>query len=107
MSDIFGGDREKTDNAAELLATVEVTQLVDAIVAAVRAGWLISFGCGQDGYAASVAVLDGGKIQRVWCENADSLEKALDRVLRAANEASGTGKSGSGASALRGRRAKT
>lgn len=84
---IFGGgsdDGASQDHAAELFAECDQAVLNDAITAAVRSGWLISFGCGRDGYAASVAIINRGKTDRAWCEDAMSLDRALGAVLAAA-----------------------
>lgn len=79
-----------TTNAVDSLRAADGALLADAVLAAVGRGWLLSFGRSRDGYAASIAVLDGGSTSRVWCEDAASVERALARVLEAATDVSAT-----------------
>jgi hypothetical protein len=89
--DIFADSSGQDGHAVELIQTADASQLVDAMVAAIGAGWLFSIGVGRDGYALSVGVIADGKVQRVWCDDQASLERALDRVLTAAKGEGGTG----------------
>lgn len=83
---IFGGDRDQSsENAVEILRAVDSAALHDALLFAVRRGWMLSFGASRDGWAASVSVLvAGAKPDRAWCETTDELERALTAICEAA-----------------------
>lgn len=78
------GDRGGESNAAETLATVDGAVLQDALVEAVRAGWLVSVSSGRDGYALRLTVIDGGAKSGVWLEDAAAADRALSGLVRSA-----------------------
>jgi len=87
MAGIFGSGRiENEDNAESIVRAVDTSALHDAVLAAVRRGWLLGFGRGRDGYAASVSVLDSGERSVAWCETTEQLDSALRRVVEAATD---------------------
>lgn len=86
---VFADGPQDSSNAVDVVRAADSAALHDAVLAAIGRGWLVSFGRGRDGFAASVSVLDGGEVSRAWCDSAESFQTALDRVVRAANEAGG------------------
>lgn len=88
QKDIFGGERSEgsDSNAVDVLRGVQSSLLHDTILAAVRKGWLISFGRSRDGYTASVAVLDSGAVSRGWASDTSALEALLERAMTAATD---------------------
>jgi hypothetical protein len=78
------GERGDDSNAAETMATVDGAVLQDALVEAVRVGWLVSVSSARDGYALRLTVIDGGAKSGIWLEDAAALEKALHGLTRSA-----------------------
>lgn len=73
-------------NAEDALRAADSAVLHDALLASVRRGWLISIGRSRDGGSLSLAILDGGEVQRVWCSTSGEVEAALTRVTEAATD---------------------
>lgn len=74
-----------SEHGAELLYAVGSEVLVDALVSACRAGWLVSLSTSRDGGALSIATIADGERTRAWCADVKELETALGALTRAAN----------------------
>lgn len=87
----------RSDNAAESIQTVDSAVLVDGITEAIRAGWMVSFSSGRDGFAVRLSVFNDGQKSARWFEDAASLERALQGLIRSSKLAqAGDGQVGPG-----------
>lgn len=74
-----------SSHGPDLLYEVESSQLIDALVSACRAGWLVSLSASRDGGALSIATIAEGERTRAWVSDKLELEKALAALTAAAN----------------------
>jgi len=89
---LFSGPDTESGNAAEILSAVDPACLHDAVIEAVRAGWMLSLSSSRDGYSVRVAVLHDGDKDAAWCEDVKSCERALYALTAAAKGGTGQGR---------------
>src|SRR5687767_7712746 len=90
---IFNSSSEGA-HATDVVACTDSALIHDAVLAAVEAGALLSFGSSRDGGAVSVGWLCGGPVDRVWCSTSDELERALRAIVGPAGGGRSTGVEG-------------
>lgn len=77
-------DAGPSGDAYALLGAVDPNVILDALMAALEAGWMVALSASRDGGALSISTTADGTRERCWVTDAAELDRTLTALTGAA-----------------------